>query len=97
VVPSVSLPRTVEAVSEDAAAELADAVESRPFWTVNDQGAVYARPGGDAHVRVRPIATPARPRNRFIVSVIRGDRAEQSAPAGTAVAAIRWAESRALS
>jgi hypothetical protein len=77
-------------------AELAAAIAQRPHWQLDDQGALYAPPDAGAHVRIRPIRTPARPRDRYIVSVIADETAVHSTPMPTAVAAIRWAETRNL-
>jgi hypothetical protein len=69
-------------------AELATAIAARPHWQLDDQGAVYAPPGAPAHVRVRPIRTPARARERYAASVIKGEAALQSTTMPTAAAAV---------
>jgi hypothetical protein len=40
-------------------AELAAATAGRPHWQLDEHGAVYAPPGAAAHVRIRPVPTPA--------------------------------------
>jgi hypothetical protein len=77
-------------------AELAAAVAGRAHWQLDELGALYALPGAAAHVRVRPVRTPARVRERYLVSVIAGDVARQSTPMPTAAAAVAWAERRNL-
>jgi hypothetical protein len=53
-------------------AELVAAIAGRAHWQLDELGAVYAPPGAAAHVRVRPVRTPARARERYLVSVIKG-------------------------
>jgi hypothetical protein len=77
-------------------AELAAAIAQRPHWQLDDQGAVYAPPGAAAHVRVRPIRTPPRTRERYAASVIAGEAALQSTIVPTAAAAVVWSERRNL-
>ena len=77
-------------------AELAAAVAGRPHWRLDERGAVYAPSGAVAHVRVRPVRTPARARDRYLVSVIEGRAAKQSTPMPTAAAAVAWGERRNL-
>jgi hypothetical protein len=77
-------------------AELAAAIAGRPHWQLDDQGAVYAPPGAAAHVRIRPIRTPPRARDRYAASVIAGEAAQQFTTMPTAVSAIAWGERRKL-
>jgi hypothetical protein len=77
-------------------AELAAAIDGRPHWQLDDQGAVYAPPDGAARVRVRPIRTPPRARERYAASVIKNEAALQSTTMPTAVSAIAWSERRNL-
>ena len=77
-------------------AELAAAIDGRPHWQLDDQGAVYAPPGADAHVSVRPIRTPPRARERYAASVIAGPAAVQSTTMPTAATAVTWSERRNL-
>jgi hypothetical protein len=77
-------------------AELAAAIAGRAHWQLDELGAVYAPPGAAAHVRVRPVRTPARARERYLVSVIEGETAKQSTPMPTAAAAVAWGERRNL-
>ena len=77
-------------------AELAAAIAQRPHWQLDDQGAVYAPPGADAHVRVRPVPTPARARERYFASVIAGETALHSTLMPTAATAVAWGERRNL-
>jgi hypothetical protein len=77
-------------------AELAAAIAQRPHWQLDDQGAVYAPPGAAAHVRVRPIRTPPRARERYAASVIKNETALQSITMPTAATAVVWSERRNL-
>lgn len=77
-------------------AELAAAIDGRPHWQLDVRGAVYAPPGAAAHVRVRPIRTPPRARERYAASVIKNEVALQSTTMPTAVSAITWGERRKL-
>lgn len=77
-------------------AELAAAIAGRPHWQLDEQGAVYAPPGAAAHVRIRPVRTPARARERYIASVIAGRAALQSTLMPTAATAVTWSERRNL-
>jgi hypothetical protein len=47
-------------------------------------------------VRIRPVRTPARPRERYLASVIEGQAAVHSTPMPTAAAAVAWSERRNL-
>jgi hypothetical protein len=76
-------------------AELAAAIDGRPHWQLDDQGAVYAPPETAAHVRVRPLRTP-RARERYAASVIAGEAALQSALMPSAATAVIWSERRNL-
>jgi hypothetical protein len=88
-------PRTVEIVIDDA--ELVAAIAARPHWQLDNRGAVYAPPGADALVRVRPIRTPPRARERYVASVIStGEVALQSTTIPTAATAVTWSERRHL-
>jgi hypothetical protein len=77
-------------------AELAAAIAQRSHWQLDDQGAVYAPPGAGAHVRIRPVQTLARARERYFASVIAGEAALQSTLMPTAAAAVTWGERRRL-
>ena len=77
-------------------AELAAAVAGRAHWQLDEIGATYAPPGAAAHVRIRPVRTPARARERYLVSVIAGQAAKQSTLMPTAAAAVAWGEHRNL-
>ena len=77
-------------------AELAAAIAGRPHWQLDELGAVYAPPDAAAHVRIQPVRTPARARERYLVSVIEGQAARQSTPMPTAAAAVTWSERRNL-
>jgi hypothetical protein len=77
-------------------AELAAAIAGRPHWQLDEQGAVYAPPGAVAHVRIRPVRTPVRARERYLASVIKGQAALQATPMPTAAAAVSWSERRNL-
>jgi len=77
-------------------AELAAAIAGRPHWQLDDHGAGYAPPGVAAHVRVRPIRTPPRARERYAASVIAGEAALQFTTMPTAVSAVAWSERRNL-
>jgi hypothetical protein len=87
-------PRTVEIVIDDA--ELAAAIAQRPHWQLDGQGAVYAPPGASAHVRIRLIQTPARARERYVASLIKGEAALQATTMPTAATAVAWGERRRL-
>jgi hypothetical protein len=87
------LPAYGRIVIDDA--ELAAAIDGRPHWQLDDQGAVYAPPGAAAHVRVRPFRTPPRARERYAASVIKNEAALQSTTMPTAVSAVAWAEQAA--
>ena len=75
-------------------AELAAAVAGRAHWQLDEIGATYAPPGAAAHVRIRPVRTPARARERYLMSVIAGDVARPSTPMPTAAAAVGWGKRR---
>jgi hypothetical protein len=77
-------------------AELAAAIAGRPHWQLDEQDAVYAPPRAVAHVRIRPVRTPSRARERYLVSVIEDQAAKQATPMPTAVAAVVWSERRNL-
>jgi hypothetical protein len=77
-------------------AELAAAIAGRQHWQLDEQGAEYAPPGAAAHVRVRPVRTPARTRERYAASVIAGEAALQSTTMPTAATAVVWSERRNL-
>lgn len=78
-------------------AELVAAIVARPHWQLDDLGAVYAPPGAAAHVRVRPIRTPPRARERYAASVVSaGEVALQSTTMPTAATAVTWSERRNL-
>jgi hypothetical protein len=77
-------------------AELAAAVDGRPHWQLDEQGAVCAPPGAATHVQVRPIRPPPRARERYAASVIAGEAARQSTTMPTAVSAVAWSERRKL-
>ncbi|MEU4243105.1 hypothetical protein [Actinoplanes sp. NPDC026619] len=80
-----------------AADELADAIGERQHWELDGLDAIYRPHGVTAHVRIRPVRAPTRPRDRYLVSTIEGEIAVHSTPMPTAVAAIAWAERRKLS
>ncbi len=76
-------------------AELAAAIEGRPHWRIEGDTAVYAPPGSDAVVRVRPLSgSPAR--DRYHAAVIRSGVAQASVTERSAAAAIAWSERRQL-
>jgi hypothetical protein len=71
--------------------ELDAAIAGRPHWRREGRLAVFAPPGVDAVVEVRPVAVPTH-RERYRAAIIRGNRAEHSTPWSTAVQAVAWAE-----
>jgi hypothetical protein len=78
-------------------AELAAATAARPHWQLDEQGAVYVPSGAAAHMRIRPVRTPARAWECYLASVIEGQAAVHSTPLPTAAAAVQWSEIRNLS
>lgn len=78
-------------------AELAAAVDGRPYWRpIAEDSAVYEPHGKPASVRVSPIRRPPREgparHHRYTATVVQDNRALHAAPFGFATAAVAWAE-----
>jgi len=76
-------------------AELATAIDQRPHWSLDEQGAVYAPPGATAEVRVRPVRVPVR-RERYVAAIVAQGAAVYTTPWPSAVSAVHWAEQARL-
>jgi hypothetical protein len=72
-------------------ADLATAIDQRPHWRVEGQGAVYAPPDAAAEVHVRPVRTPVG-RERYTAAIIKAGSALYATPWPTAASAVAWSE-----
>jgi hypothetical protein len=73
--------------------ELAKELQGRQHWRLNGaHAAVYGPPGVAGWILVRRVAQPARARERYVVSTIKGDRAVHTVSCGTAREAVVLAE-----
>jgi len=77
-------------------AELAAAVHGRPHWRIGGDTAVYAPPGSESVVRVRPLGSSPSGRDRYHAAVIRNGAAQASVTERSAGAAVGWSERRQL-